>query len=280
MPPRPLVIGHRGDAAHAPENTLCAFRAAMAAGADGVETDVRLSRDGVPFLLHDETVTRTTDATSRGIDPDTFAETLPWADLARLDAGSAFAPEFAGEPLALLADLPDAVGDGLVDLDIKPSTHHSPQEVVDVVAEVLRSPSWSGALAAGRVLATSFDPGIVMAALGSLVPLGVPVGLLTTQLPSTAEIAELPTLGLAALAPEYPTLTSDGAAAARGAGLQVWAWTADDPADVRRLAALGVTAIITNDPGGALGALGVLGGPGVLGVLGTRDRAGGVAETG
>jgi glycerophosphoryl diester phosphodiesterase len=57
--PSPLIIGHRGASAVAPENTLAAFEAAIAAGADGIEFDVRLSRDGVPVVIHDETLQRT-----------------------------------------------------------------------------------------------------------------------------------------------------------------------------------------------------------------------------
>src|SRR5262245_24924808 len=57
--PRPLIIGHRGASAVAPENTTAAFEAAIQAGADGIEFDVRLSSDGVPVVIHDETLLRT-----------------------------------------------------------------------------------------------------------------------------------------------------------------------------------------------------------------------------
>ena len=56
-----MVAGHRGDSANYPENTMAAFRAAIEAGADMIETDVRLTRDGVPVLIHDKLVDRTTD---------------------------------------------------------------------------------------------------------------------------------------------------------------------------------------------------------------------------
>ena len=65
---RPLIIGHRGAAADAPENTLAAFTLALAQGADGVELDVQLCADGVPIIIHDTTVDRTCDGTGRVAD--------------------------------------------------------------------------------------------------------------------------------------------------------------------------------------------------------------------
>lgn len=83
-PARIAVIGHRGAAGHAPENTAAAFDRGLALGVDGVETDVRATRDGVLVLLHDATVDRTTDGSGA------VAE-LTWAEVAALDAGARFA---------------------------------------------------------------------------------------------------------------------------------------------------------------------------------------------
>ena len=82
---RPLVFAHRGGSALAPENTLAAFDRGLALGADGVELDVRLSRDGIPVVHHDATLDRTTDATGpvSGRSAD---------ELRRVDAGFAFGP--------------------------------------------------------------------------------------------------------------------------------------------------------------------------------------------
>lgn len=79
-----LVIGHRGAAGHAPENTIAAFDRALAMGVDGVETDIRATRDGVLVLLHDATVDRTTRGSGAVAD-------LTWAELEGLDAGARFA---------------------------------------------------------------------------------------------------------------------------------------------------------------------------------------------
>src|SRR3954452_18398025 len=87
---QPLVLGHRGASAYAPENTFAAFDLAVEMGADGIETDVRATRDGVLVLLHDETVDRTTDGTG------VVAE-LNRAQVDALDAGSWFGVAYAGE---------------------------------------------------------------------------------------------------------------------------------------------------------------------------------------
>jgi glycerophosphoryl diester phosphodiesterase len=84
------VIGHRGDSARVPENTLASIQAAFDAGATMVEVDVMLTRDGVPVLMHDFTLERTTDGRGR-------VDQLTLSELKRLDAGSWFGVEFAGE---------------------------------------------------------------------------------------------------------------------------------------------------------------------------------------
>lgn len=94
-PHLPRLIAHRGALRHAPENTLASLRAAARLGASWVEFDVQRSRDGALFLLHDETLDRTTDG--RGL-----AASREWRELAALDAGGWFAPAFAGERLPTL----------------------------------------------------------------------------------------------------------------------------------------------------------------------------------
>ena len=93
--PYPLWIAHRGAGELAPENTLAAFRHGAAHGYRAFECDVKLSADGVPFLLHDATLERTTPR--RGV-----AGELPWGALSRLDAGGWHSAAYAGEPLPSL----------------------------------------------------------------------------------------------------------------------------------------------------------------------------------
>lgn len=91
------IIAHRGYSAQAPENTLAAIEAALAAGADAVEFDLHVSADGVPVLFHDGTLTRTTDGVG-AVRKRTFDE------LRSLDAGSWFSPAFTGEPIPSFAE--------------------------------------------------------------------------------------------------------------------------------------------------------------------------------
>src|SRR5437879_6388623 len=112
QPTRPLIIAHRGDSAHAPENTLAAFQAARTAGADWIELDVQMTEDGSIICLHDYTLERTTNVRSVFPAPSSFAapETR-WEEARRLDAGSWFGGKYAGEPIALLSEaLRDARG--------------------------------------------------------------------------------------------------------------------------------------------------------------------------
>jgi glycerophosphoryl diester phosphodiesterase len=95
-----FVAGHRGDRSDAPENTMPAFEAAFASGLDVVETDVQLTADGYPVLLHDPTVDRTTDGSGA-------IEDLTLAQVQQLDAGSWFAPEFAGTRIPQLGEFLD-----------------------------------------------------------------------------------------------------------------------------------------------------------------------------
>jgi glycerophosphoryl diester phosphodiesterase len=108
-----LVIGHRGNPAEAPENTLASINAAFSLGIGMVEIDVHLSRDGVPVVIHDDTVDRTTNG--KGL-----VSRMTVAQLKRLDAGSWKDPKYAGERIPTLAEaLGAAKGRGLLLLDLK-----------------------------------------------------------------------------------------------------------------------------------------------------------------
>ena len=114
--PYPFWIAHRGAGKLAPENTLAAFRLGASHGYTAFECDVKLSADGVPFLLHDDTLDRTTSGQG-------MAGGRPWAELSRLDAGSWHSAAYAGEPPASFEALASyCVGNGFaLDLEIKPS---------------------------------------------------------------------------------------------------------------------------------------------------------------
>ena len=97
---RPLLIAHRGGAAEAPENTLGAFRRALDLGIRWFELDVQMTKDGALVVIHDETVDRTTNGTGP-VSSFTFEE------IRKLDAGSRFSPDFAGEKIPTLREVLD-----------------------------------------------------------------------------------------------------------------------------------------------------------------------------
>ena len=114
--PYPFWIAHRGAGRLAPENTLAAFRHGAAHGYRMAECDAKLSADGVPFLLHDSTLERTTSGAG-------MAGDLAWGALSQLDAGSWHSRAFAGEPIPTLENLARwcLANKHLIDIDIKPT---------------------------------------------------------------------------------------------------------------------------------------------------------------
>ena len=101
--PRPAIFAHRGASAHAPENTLAAFKTALEQGADAIELDAKLSSDGIVVAIHDESVNRTTGA------PGLVSQTS-LAGLRALDAGSFLSDKFCGEKIPTLEEVFEAVG--------------------------------------------------------------------------------------------------------------------------------------------------------------------------
>src|ERR1700681_951143 len=111
-----FIIGHRGASGHAPENTLAAFKRALAQGATFIETDLQLSRDSRFVAIHDDTVNRTTNGQGKVHD-------LSLAELRRLDAGSWFGSEFTGERIPTLEEILEfsKKHDVVFYLELKPS---------------------------------------------------------------------------------------------------------------------------------------------------------------
>src|SRR6185295_999564 len=106
---RPLVIGHRGFCQLAPENTFPSFQLALDAGADLIELDYHHSKDGIPVVIHDATLDRTTDAIKRWGGKRIRVASKTALELQLLDAGAWFDPKFAGTKLPLLAEALDTI---------------------------------------------------------------------------------------------------------------------------------------------------------------------------
>lgn len=224
--PYPLIIGHRGASADAPENSLQAFALAMLQGADGIELDVQLSADGLPIILHDDTVDRTTN----GSGP---VAALSAAELRRLDLGN-------GEGVPALGELFHMLGPGpLYNVELK-TTGTADRGLEAAVADCIQSYDLGE-----RVLVSSFSLAALRRA-GRVMPPAVPLGLLRERR-ATRLACRL--LGVQADHPEHTLIDAAGMAWAAAQGYRVHAWTVDDPAEARRLLALGVHGIITNTPG-------------------------------
>lgn len=233
---RPLIIAHRGASAVAPQNTLAAFRKALELGADGVELDVHLSADGVPVVMHNFVVDETTDGTGQVTD-----KTL--AELKELDAGSKFAPEFAGERIPTLAQVFEALkGKLLVNVELKDL---SPKGVglEAPVVEVVRQCGMEK-----KVLFSSFNP-FTLRRVRPLAP-DIPSGMLCAHdLPIYLRRAWLaPFTPHEARHPDFVMADERLVKWCHARKLRVIVWTVDEPAEMKRLIALGVDGIITDVP--------------------------------
>jgi glycerophosphoryl diester phosphodiesterase len=224
-------VAHRGYSAVAPENTLPAFAAAVRGGATHVEFDVRTTVDGVPVVIHDRTLDRTTSGSGFVWEADSSA-------IRSLDAGSWFSPGFAGVRVPTLAETLDLLGGGPeILLEIKPPATHD--EVKAIVAQVAER----GLLS--RTIIQSFDPDVVRRAYETAPD--VRRGLLRQGLlPETAALAR--ELGVSCCNPSVADVLA-GRPAVRAlteAGIDVMPWTANDMSQWAVLASCGVAGLITD----------------------------------
>jgi glycerophosphoryl diester phosphodiesterase len=239
---RPCVLGHRGAAADAPENTLAAFREALRQGADGVELDVMVCGSGQLVVCHDEWLDRLA-----GVHLEVRATN--WSRLRRLDLGARFSARFRGERMPLLSEALEALPSGtVVNVELKCEGSRDRRLAARAAAELMphaeRLSLW----------VSSFNP-LVLASFGELAP-RLPRGMLVSADQSLA-LWDLATavLGARSIHPEHAMVTGERMHLWKKWRRAVAAWTVDEPEDVRRCASLGVDALITNRPGAALAAL-------------------------
>jgi glycerophosphoryl diester phosphodiesterase len=250
-PSAKLVIAHRGNSAFAPENTLESFQQGMALGADALEFDVRLSRDGKAVVIHDATLERTTNGTGP-------VSALTLEELQRLDAGYRFTPDngrtfpFRGHGITIPS------------LELVLSAFAGVRFILEIKtpaasAEVLRL--LTSAAAAGRCLVGSFHDDAIAPFRG-------------TSFAHSASRRELIRLYARSLLPGGPRRLPYQALAippwfrgmpipvnrfarmARAAGGTTHVWTVDNPAQARRYWSGAVNGIITNDPAAILASAG------------------------
>jgi glycerophosphoryl diester phosphodiesterase len=232
--PYPRWIAHRGAGRLAPENTLAAFRLGAAHGYRMFECDVKLSADGVPFLLHDALLERT--SSGRGAAGD-----LTWDALSRLDAGSWHSRSYAGEPLASLESVARYCRRNacFLNIEIKPTPGRQEQTgraVADAAARL-----WQGA--AVPPLLTSFEPDALQAARAAQPQL--PRGLLLDSL-CKGWLETALVLDCAALVCNHALWDSSSVLQAQSAGFRTLSYTVNDEWAVQRLLDLGTDGIITD----------------------------------
>jgi glycerophosphoryl diester phosphodiesterase len=230
------LIAHRGFSAIAPENTRAAFIAAIEHGANAIECDVQLSADGLPILIHDATLDRTTDGTGNVRD-------LPVAALKQLDAGLWFSDRFVGERIPTLAETFDLLQDRPVSLyaEVKQADDWSDAEIERFVALILEG-GW-----AERCRIASFSDDFLDRVRQHCDRLTLAYYPLTPH-DYLEKVRRLKSDGRAMLLSEYHLLLEnpDLIAVSHDQNIQVGAWTVDTPEDLEHLVHLGVTKIITN----------------------------------
>jgi glycerophosphoryl diester phosphodiesterase len=236
---RPLVIAHRGHSAGAPEQTMAAFGLAVELGADMIEADVRRARDGRLVMLHDATVDRTTDGHGA------LAE-LSTAELARLDAGSWFAADFAGERIPSLEELFGLAGRTGIALCLE-AKGSSPDEHASIAIEVAREIERRGRIRVD-VLA-SFDHQSLAAAAAAVPGVRCAPDRLPERGPSDGVIVaeQARAAGATIVQHHHEDLTAAVVDELHRAGIEVWAWPPETVEEVDRLLELQVDAVMGDD---------------------------------
>lgn len=240
----PRVVGHRGAATYAPENTLASLREARRRGATWVEFDVKLSGDGVAMLMHDDSLKRTAGL-------DRLAAATPWAEIRGLDAGIWKARGFAGERVPSFAEAIACLGEeGLgANVEIKPCPGRE-AETARATVETLRK-HWPAHLP--TPLLSSFQDAALAAALEAApeYPRAILIDELKDDWRVRAEAVRA--LGVNTNGKKLaPTMASE----IKAAGYLLSVYTINDPDKARALVAMGVDCVITDSPDLILAAIG------------------------
>lgn len=233
---RPVIFAHRGSSAHAPENTLAAFRLAVQQHAGAIELDAKLSADGEVVVMHDDTVDRTT--TGNGA-----VNSLTLDELRKLDAGSKFNRTYQSERIPTLAEVFEAVGNHIF-INVELTNYASPgDKLPEKVVELVKNYGLEG-----TTLLSSFD--LMNLIRARFLHSRIQLGLLTHQgyahqVMQTGLVRFGPRL---ALHPNAYDITPELIQAAHRMDCQVFAYTVNRASDIQQLFAIGVDGIFTDDP--------------------------------
>jgi glycerophosphoryl diester phosphodiesterase len=234
---QPLIIAHRGSSTYAPENTLAAFQLAAEQGADAIELDVDLTRDGRAIVMHDATIDRTTDGQGRIAD-------LTLEEIRRVDAGAWKEAAFKGERVPLLQEVFEAVGERvLINVEVKSMSLRSSGVEAKVAALVQQYDLFE------RVIISSFNP-LALRRVKQLQTRLACALLYAPDLPIFLRNAWLAPLirGLNARHPHYSQVNRAVVDQFHARGLAVNVWTVNQPGIVRAMEQAGVDGIIGDDP--------------------------------
>src|SRR5690606_8664460 len=236
-----LNIAHRGASGHAPENTLAAFDKAVKMKADFFELDVQMSKDGHLVVIHDATVDRTTDGTGRVGD-------LTLKELKRLDAGSWFGPEFAGERIPTLEEVLDRYR-GKIGILIEIKNPELYPGIEEKVANALKKRHMHRPNN-GKVIVQSFGHDSVKK-FHRLLP-SVPVGVLLSYGDYRDGVSDEELADFARYAdyvnPNQMLVDEDLVRRIHNLGMKITPWTIQTKEEADRMIALGVDGIVTDFP--------------------------------
>ncbi|KVP41964.1 glycerophosphodiester phosphodiesterase [Burkholderia ubonensis] len=233
--PYPRVVAHRGGGTLAPENTLAALDEGARRGHAMVEFDAKLSADDVTFLLHDDTVDRTSDGHGS-------AAAMRYAELAALDAGAWFDARFAGERMPTFeAAAARCVALGLMaNVEIKPCPGRERETGRRVAADA--AAYWRDAAVPPLLSSFSFD---ALQQARETAP-ELPRGMLYEAVPDDWYAQAVDALGCVSLHADHTRLDEPLVRAIKAAGLRILVYTVNDPERVRELVRWGVDAVCTD----------------------------------
>jgi glycerophosphoryl diester phosphodiesterase len=242
--PKPILLAHRGACVQAPENTLAAFELALAHGADGVELDAKLSRDGEVMVIHDQTVNRTTNGQGKVIE-------MTAEELQTLDAGSFKGEAFRGEKIPRLSDVFEAIGKKCI-INVELTNYTTPGDsLVEKTCQLVKRHGLQD-----RIIFSSFLGGNLRKAR-NLLP-DVPRGLLALGgwKGAWARSFQFMFGDYRALHPYITDVNPQQVWRVHRLNRRIIVWTANTADEIRRLVSWGVDGIITDDPQSILAALG------------------------
>lgn len=230
----PLVIAHRGASMYAPENTIAAFELAVEMGADAIELDTMLSVDGIPIVIHDHSLGRTTDG-SGNVSSKTVAE------IKLLDAGSVFDVRFSGEKIPTLEEVFSAVGKKIM-INVELKNYASPfdrlpETVVSLVMEKELS---------DRVLLSSFNPIALIKAQRASPE--IRRAALIGAGPKFVRVLLESFTNYSAMHPEVSLVNQEIVIKHHAAGHKVNVWTINEESEMMKLLSMGVDGLITAVP--------------------------------